>query len=60
MSRARFLHIFVKYKFVCKELNETGVDEDASAEGVEDAADDARGRAVGVVRRADAEAGGDA
>ena len=41
-------------------LDETGVDQDARAERVEDAADDARGRAVGVVRRADTEADRDA
>ena len=39
-------------------LDETSVDQDTGAEGVEDAADDVRSRAVRVVRRADAEADG--
>ena len=41
-------------------LDETGVDEDAGGEGVEDARDDAGGRAVGVVGRTDAEANSNA
>ena len=41
-------------------LDETGVDQDARAERVEDATDDACGRAVRVVRRAHAETDRDA
>lgn len=42
------------YQTKITNLNHTSIDQDASAESVENSTDDARGRAVRVVRRADA------
>ena len=55
-----FVHFLVEEEFVCKELDETSVEQDARAERVEDAAYDGGGGGVGVVSGADAQTGGNA
>ena len=59
-SDMRLAHAIFSVRSKRTHFDETGVDQDSGAEGVQDAADDAGGRAVRVVRRADAEADRDA
>lgn len=60
LTIARLRHLLAEQKLVREQLHEARVDQHAAAQRVHDPADDARGRALGVVRRPDAEPGGDA
>ena len=55
-----FGHFLAEEEFVCKELNETGVEQDAGAERVEDTTHDQRGGRIGAVGVADTQSGGNA
>src|SRR5258706_10211053 len=53
-----FGHFLVEDELVCKELNETSVEQDAGAERVEDATYDQRSGRIGAVGVADTQSGG--
>ena len=53
-----FSHLLVEEELVCKELNETSVEQDAGAKRVEDTSYDQRGGRIGAVGVADTQTGG--